>query len=261
MLAPIRLDRRTCPTIATLAGVFSNECQTTYVPYTRGAVAIAGLGVSLLALAVVLLATAFLLIAMRRAGPLMKARTQAIAVLCARRGLVPGAAAGDFALLGPIDPHWLTNKFSSPDRGLAVADFIRPAGKQTQFFSVLTFTISGLVMPYVAVTRRNLIGITVGGPPPVELESTEFGERFTIRAGDRRSAVMLLDQGMMQLLLDCGDVSFDMVGDEVLAFINRAAEPAHQPAEPVEFELLFKFRDGFVQRLPDLLRVEYAAPS
>jgi hypothetical protein len=155
----------------------------------------------------------------------------------------------------------LTNAFSSSDRGLAVADFTRPAGKQTQFFSVLTFTISGLVMPYVAVTRRNLMGITVGGPPPVELESTQFGERFTIRSSDRRSAVMLLDQGMMQLLLDCGDVSFDMVGDKVQAFVNRAAEPAHQPAEPIEFELLFKFRDGFVQRLPDLLRVEYAAPS
>ena len=218
-------------------------------------------GVSLLALTVVLLVSVFLLIAMARAGPLTKARAKAVAALCAQRGLVAGVATGDFALLGPIDPRWLTNAFSSSDRGLAVADFNRPAGKHTEFFSVLTFTIPGLVMPYVAVTRRNLIGITVGGPPLVELESTQFGERFTIRANDRRSAVMLLDQGMMQLLLDCEDVSFDMVGDKVLVFINRAAEHAHQPAEPIEFELLFKFRDGFVQRLPDMLRAEYAAPS
>lgn len=137
------------------------------------------MGVVPLALAVVLLASVFLLIAMRRAGPLMKARQQAIAALCAQHGLVAGAAPGDFALLGPIDPRWLTNAFSSSDRGLAAADFIRPADKQTEFFTVLAFTVAGLVMPYVAVTRRNLSGITVGGPPVVELESTQFGERLT----------------------------------------------------------------------------------
>jgi hypothetical protein len=73
--------------------------------------------------------------------------------------------------------------------------------------------------------------------------------------------VMLLDPGMMQWLLDCEEVSFDMAGDRVLAFINRAAEPKHQPTEPVEFEMLFKFLDGFVPRVPQLLRSEYAAPG
>jgi hypothetical protein len=63
----------------------------------------------------------------------------------------------------------------------------------------------------------------------------------------------------MQLLLDCEDVNFDMAGDKVLAFVNRATEPAHQPTEPVEFELLFRFFDGFVTRVPALLRSEYAA--
>jgi hypothetical protein len=63
----------------------------------------------------------------------------------------------------------------------------------------------------------------------------------------------------MQLLLDCDDVNFDMVGDKVLAFVNRAAEPAHRPTEPVEFEVLFRFMDGFVARVPAILRTEYAA--
>jgi hypothetical protein len=70
---------------------------------------------------------------------------------------------------------------------------------------------------------------------------------------------MLLDPGMMQWLLDCDHVSFVMIGDRVLAFINRATEPSHNPSEPVEFELLFKFCDGFVARVPAILRSEYAA--
>lgn len=217
------------------------------------------LGAVLSASAVVLLVSVYVFVAIRRAGPLIRARQQAMAALSSQHGLVAGAAPGDFALLGPIGPRWLSNAFSSPDHRVAIADFTRPAGKQTQFFSVLEFTISGLAIPYVAVTRRNLNGITLGGPPIVELESAEFGKQFTIRAHDRRSAVMLLDPGVMQLLLDCGEVSFDMVGDKVLAFVNRASEPAHRPTEPVEFEMLFKFWEGLVQRVPALLSTEYAA--
>ena len=207
----------------------------------------------------VLLACVLVLFARLRTAPLLRARRQAIAALCDRRGLLPGIVAGDFAMLGAIDPYWLTNSFSSPDHGVAVADFTRPAGKSVQLFSVMAFTVAGLNMPYVAVTRRELTCITIGGPPALDLESTEFDERFTVRAKDRRSAVMLLDQGMMQWLLDSEQVNFDMIGDRVLAFINRAAEPAHRPTEPVEFELLFKFWDGFVPRVPALLRSEYAA--
>jgi hypothetical protein len=69
---------------------------------------------------------------------------------------------------------------------------------------------------------------------------------------------MLLDPGMIQWLLDCENVSLDMIGDRVLAFVDRAALPAHQPAEPVEYQLLFKFWDGFVPRIPELLRSEYS---
>src|SRR5258708_15266148 len=114
-------------------------------------------------------------------------------------------------------------------------------------------------MPYVSVTRRDLGILILGGPPTVQLESIDFDQRFTGRAEDGRSAVMLLDPGVMQLLLDCADVNFDMVGDKALAYVNRAAEVAHKPSEPVELEMLFRFWDGFVARVPELLRSEYGA--
>jgi hypothetical protein len=217
------------------------------------------LGVAVLAVAVVLVAAGFIFVAARRLRPQLRARQQKISALCVQRGLVPSNASGDFPLLGSINPRWFTNHFASSDGTVAAADFDRPAGKQVEFFTLLAYRVSGLAVPYLAVARRDLLGITIGGPPEIELESTQFTEKFTVRAKDRRSAVMLLDPGMMQLVLDCGDVSFDMDGDRVLAYINRGHEPAHQAAEPVEFEVLFKFWDGFVQRLPELVRSEYAA--
>jgi hypothetical protein len=93
--------------------------------------------------------------------------------------------------------------------------------------------------------------------------------------------VMLLDEGMIQWLLDFDQVSFEIDGDTVAALVRRAAEPADQPglgsrwvvrghsstpfsnprrADPVELELLFKFFDGFVPRVPAILRTEYATP-
>ena len=217
------------------------------------------LGAMTVAVAVVLIGSALLVLAGRRLAPLQRARARASAALCAQRGLVPNAAADDFAILGTIDHRWLTNSYSSADHAVAVADLIRPAGKHTQFFSVLAFTVAGVNVPFVAVTRRDLLGVVIGGPPGVELESIDFDNHFVVKAKDRRSAVMLLDPGVMQLLLDCDDVNFDMIGDRVLAFVNRAAEPAHQPAEPVEFEALFRFMDGFMTRVPAILRTEYAA--
>jgi len=211
------------------------------------------------ALLAVIAGAVVLVVTARRAAPLVRARAQAIAELCTRRGLVANPAPSDFAILGPIDHRWFTNSFSSPDHAVAIADFTRPAGKHTQFFSVLAFTVAGVNVPFVAVTRRDLLGVVLGGPPEVELESIDFDNHFTVKAKDRRAAVMLLDPGVMQLLLDCDDVNFDMVGDKVLAFVNRATQPAHQPTEPVEFEVLFRFMDGLTTRVPTILRTEYAA--
>jgi hypothetical protein len=215
--------------------------------------------VAALALAVVVGATVALLVAGKRLGPLIQARQRAIAALCSGRGLTPNTGSADFALLGRIDDRWLTNSYASPDHSVAVADFTRPAGKSMVYFTVIAFEVAGVNVPFISVTRRGVGGVTLGGPPAVELESIDFDQRFEVKARDSRSAVMLLDLPMLQFLLDCETVNFDMVGSKVLAYINRAAEPAHQPAEPVEFELLLRFMDGFTVRVPSLLRSEYAA--
>ena len=89
----------------------------------------------------------------------------------------------------------------------------------------------------------------------MRLESIDFDDRFAVRADDRRAAVML-DQGMMQGLLDRDQVSFTQAGDEMRTFVKRQSKTQ---VEPVELELLFKFGDGFVSRIPTLLRTEYAA--
>jgi hypothetical protein len=209
--------------------------------------------------AVVIAAGIAIVVFARRQRPLVLAREQVTATLWAQRGLVADLGPDDFAILGPIDRRWLTNAHASPDHSVAVADFTQPAGKRTAFFSMLTFTVSGMNLPFVAVARRGLTGITVGGPPTLELESTEFDKQFMVKAKDCRSATMLLDLGVMQLLLDCEQVNFDMDGNRVLAYVNRAAERPHPPAEPVELELLFKFLDGFVARVPTILPSEYAA--
>ena len=239
----------------------TRSCNRDGTGYARGAVN-AGLvwvvsaygGAALVCVIVIVLMARWL-------GPMQKARQQAIATLCAQRGFQPGAAPGAFPLLGNIARSWLSNSFSSPDHRVAAADFMRPAGKSAKFFSVLSFTVTGVNVPYVSVTRRGLGAFLIGGPPTVELESIDFDDRFTVKAKDRRCAVMLLDPGMMQLLLDCQQVNFDVLGDNVLAYVNRESESRHKPGDPIEFEQLFRFLDGFVARMPELLRTEYASAT
>ena len=93
---------------------------------------------------------------------------------------------------------------------------------------------------------------------------------------------MLLDEQMIQWLLDCEEVGFEIGTDRVVALVRRRAEPTYQPtlgpgflllgqshepysnprkADPVELGLLFKFWDGFVAKLPALLRTEFPSSS
>jgi len=209
----------------------------------------------------------------QRASPGRQQRKAAIAALCEKRGLVPGPVrlAGTFLIATFMDAPAFENSFSSPDGEVSAADYWRRQGKgEWHAFSLLVFTIEGLNMPYVAVTRRNLPGLPlIWGPQQVELESIDFTAAFLVRAADRRSAVMLLDEGMMQWMLDCQDVSFEMGGDRIAALVWRRDEPTNQPAlpsasnprqaDPVEMELLFKFQDGFVTRVPAQVRSEYPA--
>jgi hypothetical protein len=165
---------------------------------------------------------------------------------------VPGLTRSAPDLRGLIDP------FSSADGKVVVADAVRENGKQVELFALLSSTIDGLNMPRVSVLRQGQRSLTAAWGPVLELESGDFDKRFAVIAKDRRSAVMLLDPGMIQWLLDCANVSFELNGNRVLAFVDRAALPAHQPGEPAEYLLLFKFWDGFLARMPDLLRSEYS---
>jgi hypothetical protein len=199
---------------------------------------------------VVLTVLAFFMV--RRIAPAERSRQQAIATLCAQHGYVPGLTRPSPELRGLIKP------FSSADGKVVVADALRSSGKDVEAFALLSSTIDGLNMPRVSVLRQGQRSLTVAWGPVLELESGDFDKRFAVIAKDRRSGVMLLDPGMIQWLLDCENVSLDMIGDRVLAFVDRAGLPAHLPAEPVEYQLLFKFWDGFVPRIPELLRTEYS---
>jgi hypothetical protein len=203
----------------------------------------------------VLVVSIVVLMLVRRAAPAQQARGQAIAALCTQRGLAPGVVSAP----SPIQLRGLMNPFSSADGKVVAGDAVRSEGKQVELFSLLSFTIDGVNVPRVTVLRQGRRSLVDAWGPVLELESGDFDKRFAVIATDRRSAVMLLDQGMIQWLLDCDNVSFEMIGARVLAFVDRAGEPAHPPAQPVEFELLFKFWDGFVPRVPPLLRSEYAA--
>ena len=219
-------------------------------------VALMGVAVAMTPVVIVLV----VVLAIRSERREVKARRQAVTTLCAQHGFVPGAAPGDFPILGALTPSLLSNSFSSPDHGVAISDLFRPAGKDSEYFTILALTVGGVNMPQVAVRRRNTGALLLGGPPTlglgsIELESIDFDRQFTVKTKDKRGAMMLMDEGMMQLMLDCQQVGFDMLGDNVLAFIARDPDPG----APVEFELLFKFCDGFLVRVPSILSSEYAA--
>jgi hypothetical protein len=249
----------------------------------------------------------------RRGTPHNVERQQAIATLCQQRGMVPNpvdlatafasvlpmVVPGELRVLGAIASKVIPgmfpvfeNSFALPDGSLWASDLWTPKKSSNSFgssddkkqwdsYSMVSFAIPGVSLPFVGVTRKgenNTPGFARG--TSLTLESIDFDERFLISAEDRRSAVMLLDQGMMQWLLDCDHVSFEITGDRGQALVKRSAESSYQPglspglrlawrsdaphpdsrrADPVELELLFKFVDGFASRVPELVRREFAA--
>lgn len=210
----------------------------------------------------------------RRASPLRQVRHQAVGALCEKYGLAPGQInlPPIFRITSAMEPTAFENSFVSADGAVSAADCWRNTDKTWRAFSLLVFAVPGLNMPGVAVTRRDLPGMPlVWGSQQVGLESIEFNARFVVRAQNRHSAVMLLDEGMMQWLMDCEQVSFEIAADWVVALVTRRGEPTNQPSlpsasnprrtDPVELELLFKFWQGFVPRVPAILRTEFPVGS
>jgi hypothetical protein len=81
---------------------------------------------------------------------------------------------------------------------------------------------------------------------------------------------MLLDLPMIQWILDCGDVNFAMLGDGLIAYVYRGDEGGalFKPGEPSpvkgdgsELELLYKFVAGFGERVPAVLKAEFATAA
>jgi hypothetical protein len=213
--------------------------------------------------------------------------------------IVPMVMPGQLQVLSNIAPLVFSgqlpvyeNSFALPDGSLWATDLWKPKKvsasfgasddrKQWDSFSMVSFAVPGVNLPFVGVTRKgekDTSGFARG--TSLTLESIDFDERFAISAEDRRSAVMLLDQGMMQWLLDCDHVSFEITGDRGQALVKRSSESTYQPglapgwrllwrsdaphpdsrrADPAELELLFKFVDGFASRVPELVRSQFAA--
>ena len=148
------------------------------------------------------------------------------------------------------------NTFAAPDWSLwfsEVGDHKSPG-----LFAVLTFGAAGLNLPYIAVARNGEFDVPLGARgQPVQLESIDFTQRFLIRADDARAAVMLVDQGMEQWLLDCDRVSFQITGP-VVSGIVKIRQSQRLQAE--ELGLLFRFLDGFAAHVPGLVRTEFSAP-
>lgn len=237
-------------------------------------------------LTVLVLASVLRWLLPRPGTPRGQERHLAIEALVQKRGLIPGpvdlSTSFQVATTNELAHPVFENSFSSPRGGVSAADYWRHEDKPWYAFSLLAFTVPGVNIPYVAVTRRDFPSLSWVWFTHVGLESIDFNAKFAIRAQDPRAAVMLMDEGMMQWLLDCEQVSFEMVGNRVAALVRRGSEPTYQPGldphwhrrghpdqphsnprqtDPVELELLLRFWDGFVARVPAILRTEFPTPT
>jgi hypothetical protein len=204
-------------------------------------------------------------VAFQRKGKAASARYQRMVAICAAHGGVPGPVdlPGMFQLAGALGAlGGLSNQFTN------AADLTSRQEKRTLFFTFVTARFPGLDMPPVHVTRKGLPGTPIWGLNRIEVESIQFSQRFIVTAQDQRLAFMLLDLPMLQWILDCAEVSFGLMGDGLMASVYRGdsggglfkpGEPAPVGGDGSELELLYKFVEGFGQRIPALLRTEFAA--
>lgn len=183
----------------------------------------------------------------------------AVAALCDKHGLSRVEDAGaQFKpeMLPMVEPRFRST-FANNDWSLWVSEIADLKGGGV--FWLMMFSAGGLNIPYVAVARKGAIALPPGGRGQgVQLESIDFADRFEIRADNLRAAVMLVDQGFMQWLLDLNEVSFQVTGPLVTAVVKKRDSAKRAPAD---LELLFQFHDGFNVHIPELVVAEYPAPK
>jgi hypothetical protein len=161
---------------------------------------------------------------------------------------------GAWSVLGGIS----LNAYGSPDgKWLAVQSPTPAQGNgQISLSWTLMRNLPGLNLPPIVVSRKGRMAPLAVQGAPLTFESIDFDDRFDARTVDRRAAVMLIDQGMLQWLLDCDRVSFQVQGDTISAVI----QPGDAPSTPVaDLELLFRFCDGFAARIPEIVRAEFSS--
>ncbi len=182
----------------------------------------------------------------------------AVDAFFAHRGMIHASRQiqlpGAWSVLGGIS----LNAYGAPDgTWLAVQSPTPALGKGQIFLSwTLMRNLPGLNLHPIVVRRKGGEAPLAVQGAPLTFESIDFDDRFDVRAVDRRAAVMLIDQGMLQWLLDCDRVSFQVQGDT----ISTVVQPSDAPSSPVaELELLFRFCDGFAARIPEIVRVEFSS--
>ena len=224
---------------------------------------------------------AYRVVAAQRKRKAAAARYQRMAAICAANGGVPGPVdlPGSAVFVPAMEalaasgiPVGLINRFTGLSNQFTnAADFTLVAEKTRLFFTLVTGRFPGLNMPRISVTRKGLPGTAVYGQYRIGVESIALAERFNITCSDARLGTMLLDLPMIQWILDCADVNFEMFGDGLIAYVYRAKEGGPVlnflfEARPLnsdgsELELLYKFVNGFGQRIPAVLRAEFAIPA
>ena len=186
-------------------------------------------------------------------------REQAITDICTQRGMwrVDDVRSPFLPQMLPVSGPVCHNTFATPDWSLWFSEVGPRNGPGA--FAVLIFGIQELNLPYVGVARKGEVDVPLGARgQAVQFESIDFADRFEIHADDPRAAVMLIDQGMMQWLLDCDRVSFQVSGPLVSAMVKRRVRNSVQPTE---LELLLQFHDGFAAHVPQLVHTEFPAPA
>ena len=145
--------------------------------------------------------------------------------------------------------------YASAD-GLWFAMFVPSPGPNHQISISwqLMRAVPGVNLPRVAVSRKGAGGVVVMQGQALTLESIDFDARFAVTAVDRRAAVMLIDQGMMEWLLECDRVNFVFQVNTLAAFVPPGGAASDGLAQ---LETLFRFCEGFVTRMPEILKTEF----
>jgi len=192
-----------------------------------------------------------------------RGRAAAVAALCEQRGMspMPGTSLHFNPMSLPVGAsakYLNTFATTNRDQSLWISDIqdgvVSSVTDTRNDWTLMMFSVPDLNLPYIALTRNGDI-LSVGAQGrPVHFESIDFNNRFSVHADDPRSAVMLIDQGMMQWLLDLDRVNFQVSGPLVSAYVRQRRPDS---ADPVEVKMLLRFCDGLVAHIPQIVHLEY----